>query len=94
VHNTWEESTTAMLLNNARPSTNSYPDVKAVVGIIKLAKLEGHESEAMAELIELRKTWKSWQFITQRKWQTYTRRQSKARHHDSIEIRERYVRIS
>jgi hypothetical protein len=33
-----------------------------------------------------------WFTVTQRKWQGNTRRPSRARHHDSVSIREKYVR--
>ncbi len=35
-----------------------------------------------------------WLTRTQRQWQSHTRRASKARHHDSIAIREKYVRCT
>ena len=36
----------------------------------------------------------NWLTVTQRKWQSRTRRPSRARHHDSIAIREQYVRAT
>lgn len=39
-----------------------------------------------------RAAWLDWLTVTQRKWQAQTRRPSRARHHDSIRIREKYVR--
>jgi hypothetical protein len=45
------------------------------------------------ELIDLRNQWRTWLTIKQREWQQKTRRQSRARHHDSVAIRERYVRF-
>ena len=43
-------------------------------------------------MMDAHRTWLEWVTITQRKWQGKTRRPSKARHHDSIQIREKYVR--
>ncbi len=49
--------------------------------------------EAMPMVLEKRRLWKQWVTVTQRDWQTkVSRRPSKARHHDSIELREKYVR--
>jgi hypothetical protein len=38
--------------------------------------------------------WLDYQTVTQRQWQRNTRRPSRARHHDSISIREKYVRCA
>ena len=38
-----------------------------------------------------RAEWLAWQTMTARKWQRETHRPSRARHHDSLDIRERYV---
>ncbi len=49
--------------------------------------------DAITMVLEKRRLWKEWVTVTQREWQTkVSRRPSKAAHHDSIEIRERYVR--
>ena len=39
-----------------------------------------------------RRDWLNYVTVTQRNWQRRTRRPSRARHHDSIAIREKYVR--
>lgn len=49
---------------------------------------------AIRAFAETRRGWLDYQARTQRKWQGETRRPSRARHHDSISIRERYVRCS
>jgi len=41
-----------------------------------------------------RSRWLTYLTTTQRKWQKETRNRNKARHHDSISIREKYVRCS
>ena len=43
-------------------------------------------------ILDKRLAWLNWLTCTQRRWQQETRRASKARHHDSIEIREKHVR--
>ncbi len=43
-------------------------------------------------VLERRAAWKRWLTVTQRHWQGCTRNPNKARHHDSIATRERYVR--
>jgi hypothetical protein len=43
-------------------------------------------------LVDLHRNHLNWLTLTQRKWQRQTRRPSRARHHDSIAIREKYVR--
>jgi hypothetical protein len=43
-------------------------------------------------IMEAHRDWLNWLTMTQRRWQRETRNPNKARHHDSIEIRERYVR--
>ena len=45
-------------------------------------------------ILEKRRRWLDWLTVTQRKWQGETRRPSRARHHDSIAIREKYVRAT
>ena len=46
-----------------------------------------------AEILARRERWLEWQTVTQRKWQTQTRRPARAKHHDSVAIREKYVRV-
>ncbi len=43
-------------------------------------------------LAAARADWMNWQTRTQRQWQRQTRRPSRAKHHDSISTREKYVR--
>lgn len=50
------------------------------------------DPELLPFVLERRRRWLTWLTLTQRDWQRETRRPSRARHHDSIEIRERYVR--
>jgi hypothetical protein len=65
-------------------------DARAVV------VLRGVQPEDRAEVVRMildkRAERLAYTTRTQRQWQAHTRRPSRARHHDSIEIRERYVR--
>lgn len=56
------------------------------------AKATGHEAEFLSVWREKRAGWLTWLTLTQRKWQDKTRNPNKARNHDSISIREKYVR--
>jgi hypothetical protein len=61
---------------------------------IRLGASMGDKAGAMRVVIEKRQAWREWLATTQRRWQRETRRPSRARHHDSIAIRERYVRCA
>lgn len=56
------------------------------------AKRTGQTEAFLAEWLPKRAGWVAHECVWQRRWQRETRRPSRARHHDSIEIRERYVR--
>ena len=58
------------------------------------AKRTGQTEAFLAEWMPKRAAWICSEARLQRKWQANTRRPSRARHHDSIEIRERYVRCN
>ena len=60
--------------------------------ILREAKRTGEYDAVLADLMARRRAWRTRQFHTQRRWQRETRRATRARHHDSIEIREKYVR--
>lgn len=62
---------------------------------IILRGLEGEERErAVRFIMAAHREHLRWLTVTQRQWQDRTRRPSRARHHDSIAIRERYVRAA
>lgn len=70
---------------------SSVEDIKTVMAL-RDAKTRGQEEM-------FRSLWKSkraerlaWLTLTQRSWQKNTRRVTRAKHHDSISIREKYVR--
>lgn len=60
-----------------------------------LRALEGEQREwAIQWMMRVHRDRLNYLTVTQRRWQRETRRPSRARHHDSIAIRERYVRIA
>jgi hypothetical protein len=68
-------------------------DNARAVLIIRAASPEDR-ADVVRLVMDRRASWKAWLTRTQRQWQRQTRNPNKARHHDSIEIRERYVRCS
>ena len=62
------------------------------VAMLRHAREHGTEAEFFEAWKARRSDWLTTTTLWQRKWQGMTRRPSRARHHDSIEIRERYVR--
>jgi len=51
------------------------------------------EAECRQMILAARLSWLTWHTLAQRKWQIEnTRNPNKARHHDSIALREKYVR--
>ena len=45
-------------------------------------------------IFKTKRAWRlSYDTMTQRQWQAHSRRPSRARHHDSIALREKYVRV-
>lgn len=56
------------------------------------AKMKGRDEMALEVWKRRRAERLEWLTVTQRKWQGNTRRESRARHHDSVSIREKYVR--
>lgn len=59
---------------------------------LHLAKVEGFYPEALEWAKRKRAGWVEHLTMAQRRWQLQTRRPCRARHHDSIAIREKYVR--
>ena len=62
------------------------------VAMYQHAKSHGYVETFMREWLSIRAEWLARQARSQRNWQQKTRNPNKARHHDSISIRERYVR--
>lgn len=79
-------------LDRIIPATHSPVDSQKCKAGIAYARANGFEPECRAMILEKRQGWLTWLTITQRKWQAHTRNPNKAMHHDSISIREKYVR--
>jgi hypothetical protein len=79
-------------LDRIIPATLSPVDCQKCKAGLAYARANGFESEARAMILEKRLGWLAWWTVTQRKWQSETRNPNKARHHDSISLREKYVR--
>ena len=75
------------------PSTHSPIDGHLCLAAIAYAREKGIETEVKSMILDRRLDWLNWQTRTQRQWQQKTRNPNKAVHHDSIAIRERYVRV-
>ena len=52
----------------------------------------GAKSEVKQMIIKSRLNWLNWLTTTQRHWQSQTKNPNKAKHHDSIQLREKYVK--
>ena len=62
------------------------------VAMYQHAKSHGYLDTFRREWLSRRESWMRDMILRQRRWQRETRNPNKARHHDSIQIRERYVR--
>lgn len=92
------DATTAYVLCwNFIGATSSTLDLKRTALALRLAKQYGPDMYALvldAALVR-RAEWRTHQVLSQRKWQTnVSRRPARGRHHDSWQIREKYVRYS
>lgn len=72
--------------------TMSQIDQHKCLAALAYARDRDIEPECLTMILNARRSWLNWITRTQRQWQRDTRNPNKARHHDSIEIRERYVR--
>ena len=59
---------------------------------LRIAKADGYYEEALEWAKARHRHRLNYDSMTQRQWQSKTRRQCRARHHDSVAIREKYVR--
>lgn len=75
-------------------STGSLVDRHRQFAALLYARSQGIESDFRVMLMAKRFAWLNWLTVTQRQWQGQTRNANKARHHDSISIREKYVRVT
>lgn len=79
------------ITENIGTSSNVYEQYRTARAL-RLAKVEGFYPEALEWAKCKRAGWREYVTMTQRRWQLQTRRQCRARHHDSVAIREKYVR--
>lgn len=77
---------------NHLPVTSSPVDLASAGMLLREARRLDCYEQMRAELLAGRKGWRIYLSNSQRRWQRETRRRSRARHHDSISIREQYVR--
>lgn len=68
-------------------------NAKAVL-VIRAAEASGDRQLGVRLVVAARRAHRDWLAVTQRRWQRHTRRPSRAAHHDSVTIRERYVRCN
>lgn len=78
-----------MLERHFQP-TNNVGDMALNVILLRGVNNED-KPEAFRILMAKRKDWLVWLTFPQREWQRNTKNPNKARHHDSISIREKYV---
>lgn len=74
--------------------TRHVTDLQKAVLALRAARDPIERSFVLRLVLHKRKLWLNWLTVTQRQWQNYTKNKNKARNHDSIEIRERYVRCN
>lgn len=86
----------AAVLNLAASCGTRYPrDLATQALLIRSARSLEERAYIIAAVLESRASWLRWLTLGQRDWQAKaTRRPSRARHHDSLAIRESYVRCS
>jgi hypothetical protein len=84
----WE----AVLRLNLTPYPENPREWLMAKGLLTLARQEGREGEFYREWLARRRERLAWDFTTQRKWQSrVSRRPWRGRHHDSWEIRAKFV---
>jgi len=72
--------------------TGNMVDRHKCLAALAYAEKRGCKQGAIEMILSARFDWLDWLTVTQRKWQGNTRNPNKARHHDSIELREKWVR--
>lgn len=90
----YTETETAHIYGQMIGATMQPVDQAKAVAAYRYAKHRGEVPIFLKVWSEKRRDWRNWVAVTQRQWQRHTRRPSRARHHDSISIREKYVRCS
>ena len=78
--------------NLATGATLTHNDPRQVV-VLRAARTPEERAEITGMLLYKRAQYQQWVTVTQRKWQSkVSRRPQRGNHHDSYQIRERYVR--
>ena len=72
--------------------TANIVDRHKCIAALAYAEKRGIKPECMRMILDARNQWIDQLTLWQRKWQSDTKNPNKARHHDSIAIREKYVR--
>jgi len=75
-------------------STSNIIDRHKCLAALAYAEKRGCREVAEIIILETRLSWLNWLTMTQRKWQSKTKNYNKARHNDSISLREKYVRCT
>ncbi len=83
------EQRVAVLADQIGPTMDAR-DTTLVVAVLRGCSAEERPLLVRA-ILDKRADWLLWHTLTQRKWQGKTRRLSRARHHDSVEIRRQAV---
>jgi hypothetical protein len=80
-------------IENLAGSTSHITDRHKCLAALAYADNRGIDRATALRIILARRfQWLDWLTTTQSKWQSHTRNPNKARHHDSIALREKYVR--
>ncbi len=81
------------IIESIAGSTNHIGDRHRCLAALAYADKRGvPRAEALRIVLDKRFSWLNWLTMSQRRWQRETRNPNKARHNDSISIREKYVR--
>ena len=85
----------AVTLDRIIGCTMSIVDQHKCLAALAYARKYDIEPECRQMILTAKLSWLTWHTLAQRKWQSEnTRNPNKARHHDSIALREKYVRCN
>ena len=83
-----------IIVNRIIGPTSDIVDRYKCLAAVYFGEKRGFKDEAIKMILAEKLEWLNWLSVTQRQWQKETKNQNKARHHDSIELREKYVRCN
>ena len=75
-------------------STSNIIDRHKCLAALAYGEKRNCKQVAIDIILKARLDWLNWLTVTQRQWQNNTKNINKARHHDSIALREKYVRCA